>query len=176
MSSEVLLKVRERMQKIKDKIEEAENREHNAKEELKEVLAAAYQHESDIDSMKKRTDLLSRELEEKTTLLEERKLKSDRLEEKYEKESEVVRELENVEIGEDERFHDLETELSETTQKAEQLELQTTELKQKLGQLENEIHKVCTMFKIKCITSLAGIVVYHCRIRLPKSFTAPCAL
>ena len=48
----------------------------------------------------------------------------------------------NVEIGEDERMHELETDLTETSQKAEQLELQNTELRQKLGQLENEIQKV----------------------------------
>lgn len=142
MSSEVLLKVRERMQKVKDKIEDAENREHDAKEECKEVEATLGQNETDIDSMKKRIQLLTKELDEKDALLEERKMKSGQLEEKYEKENEVVRELENVEIGEDERMHELETDLTETSQKAEQLELQNTELRQKLGQLENEIQKV----------------------------------
>ena len=142
MSSEVLLKVRERMQKMKDKIEDAENREHDAKEECKEVEATLGQNETDIDSMKKRIQLLTKELDEKNALLEERKMKSGQLEEKYEKENEVVRELENVEIGEDERMHELETDLTETSQKAEQLELQNTELRQKLGQLENEIQKV----------------------------------
>lgn len=147
MSSEVLLKVREKMQKIKDKIELAEEREHNAKEQLKEVEANCSQHETDIRSMKKRIKLLQMELKEKTTLLEDRKMKSSHLEEKYEQESEVVRTLESVEIDEDERFHAIEAELAETTQKAETMELQTTELKQKLGQLENEIQKVWAMFK-----------------------------
>lgn len=145
MSSEVLLKVRERMQKIKDKIEGAEEREHDAKESLKEVEAVYYQHESDIDSMRKRIELLQKELDEKNSLLQERKVKSDSLEQKYEQESEVVRELESVEIDGDERMHEVETEMTETAQRAETMELQTTELKQKHGQLENEMQKVCTM-------------------------------
>ena len=137
------------MQKMKDKIEDAENREHDAKEECKEVEATLGQNETDIDSMKKRIQLLTKELDEKNALLEERKMKSGQLEEKYEKENEVVRELENVEIGEDERMHELETDLTETSQKAEQLELQNTELRQKLGQLENEIQKVWASFYYK---------------------------
>ena len=147
MSSEVLLKVREKMQKIKDKIDLAEEREHNAKLELKEVEANYSQHETDINSMKKRIRLLQLELKEKNTLLDERKKKSEHLAEKYEKESEVVRELESVEIDEDERFHGIESELAETSQRAETMELQSTELKQKLGQLQNEIQKVWAMFK-----------------------------
>lgn len=147
MSSEVLLKVRERMQKIKDKIEEAEEREHNAKMSLKEVEATFDQHESDIDSMKKRISLLQKELDEKRVLLEERKIKSEEYEEKCVQESEVVRTLESVEIDEDERLHLIETDLAETTVRADTMELQNTELKQKLGQLENEIQKVWAMFK-----------------------------
>lgn len=139
------------MQKMKDKIEDAENREHDAKEECKEVEATLGQNETDIDSMKKRIQLLTKELDEKNALLEERKMKSGQLEEKYEKENEVVRELENVEIGEDERMHELETDLTETSQKAEQLELQNTELRQKLGQLENEIQKVWASFYYKIV-------------------------
>lgn len=147
MSSEVLLKVRERMQKIKDKIEDAEEREHNAKLSLKEVEATYNQHESDIDSMKKRISLLQKELDEKRVLLEERKIKSEEFEEKCVQESEVVRTLESVEIDEDERLHQIETDLAETTVRADTTELQNTELKQKLGQLENEIQKVWAMFK-----------------------------
>ena len=89
--------------KIKDKIEDAEEREHNAKVSLKEVEATYNQHESDIDSMKKRISLLQKELDEKRVLLEERKIKSEEFEEKCVQESEVVRTLESVEIDEDER-------------------------------------------------------------------------
>ena len=149
MSSEVLLKVRERMQKIKDKIEEAEEREQNAKTSLKEVEATYDQHESDIDSMKKRISLLQKELDEKRVLLEERKMKSEEYEEKCVQESEVVRTLESVEIDEDERLHQIETDLAETTVRADTMELQNTELKQKLGQLENEIQKVWAMFRTR---------------------------
>lgn len=147
MSSKVLLKVREQMQKIKDKIEEAEEREHNAQMRLKEVIAICDQHDSDKDSMDKRLSLLQKELDEKTLLLEERKIKSEEYEEKCSQENEVVRTLESVEIDEDERLHQIEADLAETTVKADTMEIQSTELKQKLGQLENEIQKVWKMFK-----------------------------
>lgn len=163
MSSEVLLKVRERMQKIKDKIDVAEEREHNAKMSLKEVEATYDQHESDIDSMKKRISLLQKELDEKRALLEERKIKSEEYEEKCVQESEVVRTLESVEIDEDERLHQIETDLAETTVRADTMELQNTELKQKLGQLENEIQKVRAMFKTRRKFSACQIID-HCQV------------
>lgn len=147
MSSKVLLKVREEMQKLKDKIEVAEEREQKALDCLKETTAICDQHESDKDSMDKRLTLLQKELDEKTHLLEERKIKSEEYEEKCSHENEVVRTLENVEIDEDERLHQIEADLAETTVKADTMEIQSTELKQKLGQLENEIQKVWKMFQ-----------------------------
>lgn len=146
MSSEVLLKVRERMQKIKDNIELAEGREHEAKESLKEITADVEKYDNEISSMRNRIILLKKELEEKNDLLEDKKLRSEQLELKNEQESEVVRELENVEVDEDQRMREVENELAETTQRAESMENQTTELRQKLGQLESEIQKVGNIF------------------------------
>lgn len=166
MSSEVLLKVRERMQKIKDNIELAEGREHEAKESLKEITADVEKYDNEISSMKNRIILLKKELEEKNDLLEDKKLRSEQLELKNEQESEVVRELENVEVDEDQRMREVENELAETTQRAESMENQTTELRQKLGQLESEIQKV----GINIFLSGDAHIVYDnklCSIRLP---------
>lgn len=166
MSSEVLLKVRERMQKIKDNIELAEGREHEAKESLKEITADVEKYDNEISSMRNRIILLKKELEEKNDLLEDKKLRSEQLELKNEQESEVVRELENVEVDEDQRMREVENELAETTQRAESMENQTTELRQKLGQLESEIQKV----GINIFLSGDAHIVYDnklCSIRLP---------
>ena len=130
------------MQKIKDNIELAEGREHEAKESLKEITADVEKYDNEISSMRNRIILLKKELEEKNDLLEDKKLRSEQLELKNEQESEVVRELENVEVDEDQRMREVENELAETTQRAESMENQTTELRQKLGQLESEIQKV----------------------------------
>lgn len=166
MSSEVLLKVRERMQKIKDNIELAEGREHEAKESLKEITADVEKYDNEISSMRNRIILLKKELEEKNDLLEDKKLRSEQLELKNEQESEVVRELENVEVDEDQRMREVENELAETTQRAESMENQTTELRQKLGQLESEIQKV----GVNIFLSGDAHIVYDnklCSIRLP---------
>lgn len=134
-------KVREKMQALKDKIEEAEERELMAKAEMKDAEARAYQHESDLDSMQNRMALIEKDLAKTTKQLDEKREKLEQLENKQEEDSEVVRKLEGVELDGDERLIELEEMLKEATAQADQFDHRNIEIIQKLQQTESELAK-----------------------------------
>ena len=143
MSEAILLsKVRERMQKVKDKIDDCEQREYEAKSALKTVQAEAYTHEQDRDSLSNRIEMLEKDYEKLMERLEEKQARLDLLEDKLEEEGSIVKELTSSEMEGDEKLNDLEFTVKEAWKEASITEHSCHELENRLAQTQNELDKV----------------------------------
>lgn len=149
MAETVLLgKVRERMQKMKDRIEDFEQREFDAKSALKEAQALAYQHESDRDSIANRIDMLEKELEKVNERLEHKEARLAELEEKTEEEGNIVKELTSNEMDGDEKLNELEFMVKEAWKEASETEHRHIEIANRLTQTQNELDKVNNRYDV----------------------------
>ncbi len=135
-------KIREIMQELKDKIDDAEDREQNAKELLKEAEEKAYQFESECSSKAKKITLTEKQLAEKTKELNRKIKRLEELKQKDEVESGLVKTLENMELDGDEKLNDLEKQLQKISFMADNKESENQELTLRMAQLENELEKV----------------------------------
>lgn len=137
-------KLRERMQQLKDRIDLAEDREHDAKEVLKEVEEKAYQFESECGSKERKITLMKKALATKKRELAKKDARLEEIGEKDERESELVKTLENMELDGDEKLNDLEKELQKIQHIADIKESENKELTLRQAQLESEYDKVRT--------------------------------
>ena len=152
MSNDIKTKLRQRMQGLKDQIDTAEDREQDAKELLKKVEEHSYQLESDRNSLESKISLARNLLNEKTKQLSEKKERLEELECKGERESELVKALEVMELDGDEKLNDLEKLAKTANEEVENKELQNKERALRLAQLENELEKVSrNYFPIQCL-------------------------
>ena len=142
MSNDIKNKLRERMQKIKDGIDIAEDREHEGKEQLKKVEDQAYQLESERTSKGGKISMAQKLLDEKNAQVRKIEERLREIEGKCERENELVKTLEVMEIDGDEKLNDLEKQTKTVNDIVENKELQNKEMALRLAQLENELEKV----------------------------------
>lgn len=124
-------KLKERLQEMKDKIDEAEQRAQEAKSQLKEAEDNAERNQIEADGIRRRIKLLSKEYTKVLDRLEELEAKLGRASEKGEKEEEARRNLEENEMEGDEKVAEIETNLREALEMVEETQHRLTEAKRK---------------------------------------------
>ena len=142
MANDVRNKLRQRMQALKDKIDEAEDRVQNAKDQLKKLDGTSYQLESERNSKKSKIALGKLQLKEKNDQLEKMQALLEELTEKSNRENELVKTLEVMEIDGDVKLNDLEKQAKSLIEMSEDKELQNREMALKLAKLERDLEKV----------------------------------
>lgn len=142
MANDVRNKLRQRMQALKDKIDEAEDRVQNAKDQLKKLDGTSYQLESERNSKKSKIALGELQLKEKNDQLEKMQALLDELTEKSNRENELVKTLEVMEIDGDVKLNYLEKQAKSLIEMSEDKELQNREMALKLAKLERDLEKV----------------------------------
>ena len=144
MSNDVSVKnkLRQKMQDFKDRIDEADEREHEAKEKLKLVEDATYQLESERNSKESKIVMAQQQLDEKNKQIRKLEKKLRELEDKRERENELVKTLEVMELDGDEKLSDLERQAKTMTDTIENKESQNQEMGLRLKQLESELDNV----------------------------------
>ena len=130
------------MQALKDKIDEAEDRVQNAKDQLKKLDGTSYQLESERNSKKSKIALGELQLKEKNDQLEKMQALLEELTEKSNRENELVKTLEVMEIDGDVKLNDLEKQAKSLIEMSEDKELQNREMALKLAKLERDLEKV----------------------------------
>nr|ABF51018.1 tropomyosin 2 [Nematostella vectensis] len=108
-----LLKLKEKMQQIKDQTDDAEERELGAKSLLKEAEAKEEQLLSEASGIQRRITLLNSELEKKNERVEEQEKLLQNLVHNSEMNEEARKGLEESEMKGDEKIMDLEAKLKE---------------------------------------------------------------
>lgn len=141
MANDVRNKLRQRMQALKDKIDEAEDRVQNAKDQLKKLDGTSYQLESERNSKKSKIALGKLQLKEKNDQLEKMQALLEELTEKSNRENELVKTLEVMEIDGDVKLNDLEKQAKSLIEMSEDKELQNREMALKLAKLERDLEK-----------------------------------
>lgn len=141
MANDVRNKLRQRMQALKDKIDEAEDRVQNAKDQLKKLDGTSYQLESERNSKKSKIALGELQLKEKNDQLEKMQALLEELTEKSNRENELVKTLEVMEIDGDVKLNDLEKQAKSLIEMSEDKELQNREMALKLAKLERDLEK-----------------------------------
>ena len=142
MNEEAKGKLRNRVQVLKTKIDAAEDREQDAKDLLKTADDQAYQLESEKSSKMGKIAMAKQLLDDRNKQLEKMEERLHELTEKCERENELVKALEVMEIDGDEKLSDLEKKAKNVNDVVESKELQNKELELRLAQLESELEKV----------------------------------
>lgn len=150
MANDVKNKLRQRMQGFKDKIDEAEDRIQTAKDQLKKLDGTSYQLESERNSKKSKIALGKRQLKEKNDQLEKMQALLEELTEKSNRENELVKTLEVMEMDGDVKLNDLEKQAKSLIEVSEDKELQNREMTLKLAKLGRDLEKVRGGFNYLC--------------------------
>ena len=150
MANDVKNKLRQRMQDLKDKIDEAEDRIQTAKDQLKKLDGTSYQLESERNSKKSKIALGKLQLKEKNDQLEKMQALLEELTEKSNRENELVKTLEVMEMDGDVKLNDLEKQAKSLIEMSEDKELQNREMTLKLAKLGRDLEKVRGGFNYLC--------------------------
>lgn len=139
-------KLRERVQELKNKIDGAEDREQDAKDLLKKAEDKGYQLESEKNSKVGKIAMAKQLFDDRNEQLKKMEERLQELTEKCERENELVKALEVIEIDGDEKLSDLEKKAKNVNDVVESKELQNKELELRLAQLESELEKVSSNY------------------------------
>lgn len=115
-----LTKLKEKMTKLKDDTEQAEEREADAKSLLKDTNEKAERDQNEAEGLKRRITLLKADLAKTTERLEEAEGKLGEITQKGENEEMVRKELEEVEVEGDEKISMLEESCVEAAKEREE--------------------------------------------------------
>lgn len=115
-----LTKLKEKMTKLKDDTEQAEEREADAKSLLKDTNEKVERDQNEAEGLKRRITLLKADLAKTTERLEEAEGKLGEITQKGENEEMVRKELEEVEVEGDEKISMLEESCVEAAKEREE--------------------------------------------------------
>lgn len=113
-------KIKEKMTTLKESIDRADEREADAKSELKEAEARAEHQANEAEAIRRRIKLLSAELAKVEERVDEQQERLDHVTQKGEKEEMVRKELEEVETEGDEKITELESLIVEASKEREE--------------------------------------------------------
>lgn len=131
----------QKMLAVKDKTEEAKERESDAKFKLKEVTLEAYAKENEAAGYKRRIQLLQLKLKEVLSETEGKEKTLKELKEKAELEGERGKELSYAEVETDEQLRTIETKVQDAQSSAENAQLRLNDAQRKLTVMENELSR-----------------------------------
>lgn len=135
-------KIRDRMQDLKNKIDDADDRAQVAKHSLKEITDKELQLESEKQTKEKKVGQNEKTLVEMKKELDKKLKKMEEIERKQEVEDELVKTLANMEMDGDEKLSELEKQVEKIKNIAESKDLENKEMTLRMAQLENELDKV----------------------------------
>lgn len=131
----------QKMLAVKDKTEEAKERESDAKFKLKEVKLEAVAKENEAAGYKRRIQLLQLKLKEVLSETEGKEKTLKELKEKAEVEGERGKELSYAEVETDEQLRTIETKVQDAQSSAENAQLRLNDAQRKLTVMENELSR-----------------------------------
>lgn len=131
----------QKMLAVKDKTEEAKERESDAKFKLKEVKLEAVAKENEAAGYKRRIQLLQLKLQEVLSETEGKEKTLKELKEKAEVEGERGKELSYAEVETDEQLRTIETKVQDAQSSAENAQLRLNDAQRKLTVMENELSR-----------------------------------
>lgn len=131
----------QKMLAVKDKTEEAKERESDAKFKLKEVKLEAVPKENEAAGYKRRIQLLQLKLKEVLSETEGKEKTLKELKEKAEVEGERGKELSYAEVETDEQLRTIETKVQDAQSSAENAQLRLNDAQRKLTVMENELSR-----------------------------------
>ena len=131
----------QKMLAVKDKTEEAKERESDAKFKLKEVKLEAFSKENEAAGYKRRIQLLQLKLKEVLSETEGKEKTLKELKEKAEVEGERGKELSYAEVETDEQLRTIETKVQDAQSSAENAQLRLNDAQRKLTVMENELSR-----------------------------------
>lgn len=131
----------QKMLAVKDKTEEAKERESDAKFKLKEVKLEAVAKENEAAGYKRRIQLLQLKLKEVLSETEGKEKTLKELKEKAEVEGERGKELSYAEVETDEQLRTIETKVQDAQSSAENAQLRLNDGQRKLTVMENELSR-----------------------------------
>jgi len=131
----------QKMLAVKDKTEEAKERESDAKFKLKEVKLEAFAKENEAAGYKRRIQLLQLKLKEVLSETEGKEKTLKELKEKAEVEGERGKELSYAEVETDEQLRTIETKVQDAQSSAENAQLRLNDAQRKLTVMENELSR-----------------------------------
>lgn len=142
MQTNALNKIRDRMQDLKNKIDDADDRAQVAKQLLKDVSDKELQLESEKKIKEKKISQNEKTLVEMKKELDKKLKKMEETEQKQEVEDELVKTLANMEMDGDEKLSELEKQVEKIRNIAESKDIENKEMTLRMAQLENELDKV----------------------------------
>lgn len=142
MQTNALNKIRDRMQDLKNKIDDADDRAQVAKQLLKDVSDKELQLESEKKIKEKKIGQNEKTLVEMKKELDKKLKKMEEIEQKQEVEDELVKTLANMEMDGDEKLSELEKQVEKIRNIAESKDIENKEMTLRMAQLENELDKV----------------------------------
>lgn len=134
-------KIRDRMQDLKNKIDDADDRAQVAKHSLKEITDKELQLESEKQTKEKKVGQNEKTLVEMKKELDKKLKKMEEIERKQEVEDELVKTLANMEMDGDEKLSELEKQVEKIKNIAESKDIENKEMTLRMAQLENELDK-----------------------------------
>lgn len=144
MSSDHLNKVKARLCAIKNQIDDAEDREQQAREKLQDAIAQEDKADSDVQSYQRRIQLVREELQRTQETLVEKERRLDHMLQRKEDEEMACKELEGVDQETDEKLVELEDAVMDGLKIAAEEEHKLVECNQKFRVTEDELLKATT--------------------------------
>jgi len=126
---------------LKDKIDEADEREHEAKQLLKEAESELEQKDKEAEGIRRRIKLLQSQLDKTNELYEEKKDKCDRASYKTASEEEMRKRMEECEMEGDEKIQFYEEALKEAIEKEEENTRTLVDAERRLLVVEEDLKK-----------------------------------
>lgn len=130
-----------KMNAVKDKTEEAKERESDAKHKVTALNLEVFAKENEAAGYRRRIKMLSQRLAEVTTEMEDKEKSLRELREKAEIEGEKGKELTHAEVETDEQLRSIEAQVQDAQSTAENAQMRLNDAQRKLTVLENELSR-----------------------------------
>ena len=130
-----------KMLAVKDKTEEAKERELDAKQQLKTLKLEIFAKGNEADGYKRRIQLLSQKLKDVNIEMADKESTLRELTEKAELEGERGKALTHAEVETDEHLRSIETQVQDAQSTAENAQMRLNDAQRKLTVVENELSR-----------------------------------
>ncbi|KXJ14052.1 tropomyosin-1 [Exaiptasia diaphana] len=140
-SAEHLAKVKAKLNAIKEKIDQTEDRELEAKEKLREAEERLEKALGEVDSFKRRIQLVQIEDKKVRAALEVKVQELDGMERRSKSEEEQCKSLEITDRESDEKMHEMEDLVEETDIRDKDVQTKVAEVELKFKVTQNELEK-----------------------------------
>jgi chromosome segregation ATPase len=141
MSTANLVKIKDKLNAMRDAVEVAEDRESDAKNNLRLANERAAKAEEDADSYKRRLELLRKELDKNLDKVQENKDSLTNLHDKIEQEQATEKELGGLELDTDEQLNDIEVKAKDALTRQDEKLRDLNDISRKLTKTELDLSR-----------------------------------